>query len=88
MTRIAPRYLMLLTPGADDMRIEKLTYARRRKPLSPSSRTLGSTPMPRRSFELDPEPAFPYPGCCEIQQRARLRVSRPLSIEADKFHYK
>jgi len=35
LTRIAPRYIMLLTPGAGDMRIEKLTYTRRRKPLFP-----------------------------------------------------
>jgi microcystin degradation protein MlrC len=35
LTRIAPRYIMLLTPGAGDMRIEGLTYARRRKPLFP-----------------------------------------------------
>ena len=35
LTRIAPRYVMLLTPGAGDMRIEKLTYTRRRKPLFP-----------------------------------------------------
>jgi len=35
LTRIAPRYLMLLTPGAGDMRIEQLTYTRRRKPVFP-----------------------------------------------------
>ncbi|HEY5910741.1 MAG TPA: M81 family metallopeptidase [Verrucomicrobiae bacterium] len=35
LTRIAPRYIMLLTPGAGDMRIEKLTYTRRRKPVFP-----------------------------------------------------
>jgi microcystin degradation protein MlrC len=35
LTRIAPRYLMLLTPGAGDMRIEQLTYRRRRKPSFP-----------------------------------------------------
>jgi microcystin degradation protein MlrC len=35
LTRIAPRYIMLLTPGAGDMRIERLTYARRRKPIFP-----------------------------------------------------
>jgi len=35
LTRIAPRYIMLLTPGAGDMRIERLTYARRRKPVFP-----------------------------------------------------
>ncbi len=35
LTRVAPRYIMLLTPGAGDMRIEKLTYVRRRKPVFP-----------------------------------------------------
>ncbi len=35
LTRIAPRYIMLLTPGAGDMRIERLNYTRRRKPLFP-----------------------------------------------------
>ncbi len=35
LTKIAPRYIMLLTPGAGDMRIESLTYTRRRKPLFP-----------------------------------------------------
>ncbi len=35
LTRIAPRYIMLLTPGAGDMRIDKLTYTRRRKPVFP-----------------------------------------------------
>ncbi len=35
LTRIAPRYIMLLTPGAGDMRIERLTYTRRRKPVFP-----------------------------------------------------
>jgi microcystin degradation protein MlrC len=35
LTRIAPRYIMLLTPGAGDMRIERLHYARRRKPIFP-----------------------------------------------------
>ncbi len=35
LTRIAPRYIMLLTPGAGDMRIESLTYLRRRKPVFP-----------------------------------------------------
>jgi microcystin degradation protein MlrC len=35
LTRIAPRYIMLLTPGAGDMRIEQLTYLRRRKPVFP-----------------------------------------------------
>jgi microcystin degradation protein MlrC len=35
LAKIAPRYIMLLTPGAGDMRIESLTYTRRRKPLFP-----------------------------------------------------
>jgi microcystin degradation protein MlrC len=35
LTRIAPRYIMLLTPGAGDMRIERLTYIRRRRPVFP-----------------------------------------------------
>jgi microcystin degradation protein MlrC len=35
LTRIAPRYIMLLTPGPGDMRIEHLIYTRRRKPLFP-----------------------------------------------------
>jgi len=35
LTRIAPRYIMLLTPGSGDMRIESLTYVRRRKPAFP-----------------------------------------------------
>jgi len=35
LSAIAPRYVMLLTPGAGDMRIEKLTYTRRRKPVFP-----------------------------------------------------
>jgi microcystin degradation protein MlrC len=35
LSRIAPRHIMLLTPGAGDMRIEKLAYVRRRKPLYP-----------------------------------------------------
>ena len=32
---ITPRHIMLLTPGAGDMRIERLEYVRRRKPLFP-----------------------------------------------------
>ncbi len=35
LTEIAPRHILLLTPGAADMRIEKLNYIRRRKPLYP-----------------------------------------------------
>jgi microcystin degradation protein MlrC len=48
LTRIAPRYIMLLTPGAGDMRIERLTYQRRRKPVFPfeadATFDLGSAP--------------------------------------------
>jgi len=32
---IAPRYIMLLTPGSGDMRIERLPYVRRRRPAFP-----------------------------------------------------
>ena len=35
LTRIAPRYIMLLTPGAGDMRIERLPYIRRQRPAFP-----------------------------------------------------
>ncbi len=35
LTRIAPRHILLLTSGAGDMRIERLTYLRRRKPIFP-----------------------------------------------------
>ena len=35
LSRIAPRHIMLMPPGAGDMRIEKLTYVRRRRPLYP-----------------------------------------------------
>ena len=35
LTRVAPRYIMLLTPGAGDMRIEKLNYTRIRRPIFP-----------------------------------------------------
>jgi microcystin degradation protein MlrC len=35
LSRIAPRYIMLLTSGAGDMRIEQLTYVRRQKPAFP-----------------------------------------------------
>jgi microcystin degradation protein MlrC len=47
LTRIAPRYIMLLTPGAGDMRLERLNYTRRRKPAFPFE--------PETSF--DPEAA-------------------------------
>ncbi|MBM4037101.1 MAG: M81 family metallopeptidase [Planctomycetes bacterium] len=35
LTRIAPRYIMLLTPGAGDMRIERLHFTRRPRPAFP-----------------------------------------------------
>ena len=35
LTKIAPRYIMLLTAGAGDMRIEKLVYTRLRRPIFP-----------------------------------------------------
>jgi microcystin degradation protein MlrC len=35
LTKIAPRHIMLLTPGAADMRLDKLNYVRRRRPLFP-----------------------------------------------------
>jgi microcystin degradation protein MlrC len=35
LSRIAPRHIMLLTPGSGDMRLEKLTYRRRRRPMYP-----------------------------------------------------
>jgi microcystin degradation protein MlrC len=35
LAKIAPRHIMLLTPGAGDMRIEKLTYSRIRRPIFP-----------------------------------------------------
>jgi microcystin degradation protein MlrC len=35
LAKIAPRYIMLLTPGAGDMRIEKLNYTRIRRPIFP-----------------------------------------------------
>jgi microcystin degradation protein MlrC len=35
LRNIAPRHIMLMTPGAGDMRIEQLTYIRRRKPVFP-----------------------------------------------------
>lgn len=44
LTKIAPRYIMLLTPGAGDMRIESLTYTRRRKPLFPLDRDVAFDP--------------------------------------------
>jgi microcystin degradation protein MlrC len=44
LTRIAPRYIMLLTPGAGDMRIEQLIYTRRRKPAFPFEPTTSFDP--------------------------------------------
>lgn len=35
LRKIAPRYIMLLTPGSGDMRIEKLAYVRLRRPIFP-----------------------------------------------------
>jgi microcystin degradation protein MlrC len=35
LTKIAPRHIMLLTPGPGDMRIESLAYTRRRRPAFP-----------------------------------------------------
>jgi microcystin degradation protein MlrC len=49
LTRIAPRYIMLLTPGAGDMRIEQLTYTRRRQPAFPFE--------PDTSFDPERAPA-------------------------------
>jgi microcystin degradation protein MlrC len=42
LVKISPRHIMLLTPGAGDMRIEKLKYTRLRRPI----------------FPLDPETRF------------------------------
>jgi len=49
LSQIAPRHLMLLTPGAGDMRIEQLTYLRRRKPIFPFEQ---STAFEARSAPL------------------------------------
>ena len=35
LSAIAPRHILLLTPGAADMRLETLPYTRRQKPLYP-----------------------------------------------------
>jgi microcystin degradation protein MlrC len=51
LTRIAPRYIMLLTPGAGDMRIERLAYHRRRKPVFPFE--------PETTFDPDSAPEVP-----------------------------
>jgi len=52
LTRIAPRYIMLFTPGSGDMRIERLAYLHRRKPVYPFE--------PDASF--DPEKVCPGPA--------------------------
>jgi microcystin degradation protein MlrC len=49
LSRIAPRSIMLLTPGAGDMRIERLTYTRRRRPAFPFE--------PETTFDPDAAPA-------------------------------
>ncbi|HUT34466.1 MAG TPA: M81 family metallopeptidase [Planctomycetota bacterium] len=46
LTRIAPRYIMLLTPGSGDMRIERLAYVRRQRP----------------AFPFEPDTAFDAPA--------------------------
>jgi len=61
LTRIAPRYIMLLTPGAGDMRIEHLTYTRRRKPVFPFEPDTAFDPQaastPRRAARPHSGPA-------------------------------
>jgi len=52
LSHVAPRHIMLLTPGAGDMRIERLTYTRRRKPVFPFE--------PDATF--DPEATISLPG--------------------------
>ncbi len=61
LTRIAPRYIMLLTPGAGDMRLEHLTYTRRRKPLFPFEPQTTFDPGPQtRSIAFgSPTPTAP-----------------------------
>ena len=59
LTRIAPRYIMLLTPGAGDMRIERLTYSRRRKPLFPFEQDTPFDP----SASYDPGTQDPVSPC-------------------------
>ncbi|MFO1498649.1 MAG: MlrC C-terminal domain-containing protein [Verrucomicrobiota bacterium] len=44
LRRIAPRHIMLLTPGAGDMRIEQLTYLRRRRPVFPFEKDAAFNP--------------------------------------------
>ncbi len=35
LSKIAPRHILLMTPGAADLRIEKLNYVRLRRPIYP-----------------------------------------------------
>ncbi|MBN1421177.1 MAG: M81 family metallopeptidase [Planctomycetes bacterium] len=51
LRRIAPRHIMLLTPGAGDMRIERLTYVRRRKPAFPFEDDTRFDPEAAPAFE-------------------------------------
>jgi len=44
LTQIAPRYIMLLTPGSGDMRIDQLAYVHRRKPAYPFEPDAGFDP--------------------------------------------
>mgnify|MGYP000887696397 CR=1 FL=1 len=46
---IAPRHIMLLTPGSGDMHLERLPYVRRRKPMYPLE--------PATTFDPDQAPA-------------------------------
>ena len=57
LTRIAPRYIMLLTAGAGDMRIEHLAYTRRRKPIFPFE--------PDTTFDPETVPTYGH-GSSEI----------------------
>ncbi len=50
---------MLLTPGAGDMRIERLTYTRRRQPLFPFEPDTPFDPGPLMGFD---EQAWQWPG--------------------------
>jgi microcystin degradation protein MlrC len=43
--RLAPRHIMLLTPGAGDMRLERLNYLRRKKPAFPFEKDAPFDPM-------------------------------------------
>src|ERR1043166_883562 len=44
LRKVAPRHIMLLTPGAGDMRVEQLTYIRRRKPVFPFEKDAAFNP--------------------------------------------